>query len=421
MIRVSTSELYQSAVAGISSQQSQINKDYQELSTGKSIANPADAPVAASRIVGVDAAMSQISAWSNNSTTASQTLSYASAQVQSVTTLVSQVRTLALQMANSTMSPQDRLDGASTVASYLRQLVGYANAQGPNGQYLFSGTKVATEPFSSSGSQGSTVNYYGDSGQKSLPVSASESVPVTISGSHLFMDIPNGNGSFNVTPVSTNTGTATVSGSITNTSVASSYLQSQGDGYRLTFSRGSNGLNYTVTRGKGAVGSSTWTASATTVTSGSYSAGNSIQFDGISLSLSGTPAAGDAFNVSPSKNQSLFTTVQSLQKALSSASSSPGQRAQNLQSINNVLQSLDQAQTRLGAVQADIGARIQDSQTANQANQSVQTQLTQLKSNLSNANLPTVITHLDQATLALQASAKAFVTIQGLSLFNYIS
>ncbi len=419
MIRFSTSQIYQIAINGILEQQSRINSDYQQLSSGRKINRPSDAPAAAARVIGLNTALDRFSGWTQNANNAQQSLEYESTRLQSVTTLVNRVRTLALQMANGTLSIQDRRNGAAIVRSYLDQLIGYANAQGPGGQYVFAGSRTNAQPFALNNS-GTQVNYHGDGGQRSLPISSGESIPVTDPGSTLFMNIPDGNGTFRIQTGNANTGTATAAGNVTDPAQAATYLQANGDSYQIRFSSGSGGLTYTVMRGPGAVGSAGWNGGATQVAGGSFSAGATLNFDGLAIGFSGNPAAGDTFDVNPSRGQSLFKTLLNLHTALISAAASPAQNARNMQAINTVLESLDQSQTRFGSVQAAVGTRIQAARTAAQVNQSVQTQFKQIRSGLEDANLPQVITRLDQASLSLQAASKAFVQMQGLSLFKYL-
>lgn len=419
MIRVSTSQLYADSLSGIIEQQNRIAQYNREISTGTSITSPADAPVAAAKVVNIDAALGSFSAWSSNAQTVSNRLAYENTQLQGVQTLIGRVRTLALQMANATVSAQDRQNGAVAVNSYLSQLIGYANAQGPDGNYVFAGSRTSTQPFSMD-SSGTTVTYQGDNAQQYLAVSASNSVAVSDPGNQIFMDAKNGNGTFRIAANSSNMGTATAAGNVTDTATATGYLLGQGDSYRISFSAVSGGLGYKIERGQGTVGSTGWNASVTTVASGNYQNGSSLGFDGISLSFSGTPAAGDSFTVSPSSRQSLFETLQNLHQALNSPASTPAADAQMMQRIGGVLRSLDQAQTRIGSAQAEVGARMQDAQAAANATQNVQTLMQQTRSSLQNADLPSVITSLDQASLSLQAASKSFATLQGLSLFQYL-
>jgi len=420
MIRFSTSEIYASALDGIRQQQNRMQDYYRQLSTGEKITRPSDAPVAAARVVNVDSALGSLKGWAQNVKAAQHSLGQENTQLQSATTLIDRVRTLGLQMANGTTSAQDRRNGAATVTSYLHEMMGYANAQDPNGHYLFAGTRSATQPFAYN-SAGTKVQYHGDSGQRKLAVSRSQKVAVSDAGNTLFMDVRNGNGTFAVGAASSNTGTATAAGAVNDASQAKSHLQGQNQSYRIQFaSSGSNGLTYTIQRGQGTVGSSGWTSSETTIASGSYQAGAGLTFDGMSLHFSGKPAAGDTFTVSPSSRQSVFATLRNLHDALDQSGTSPAENAQTMQKINNVLQSLDQAQTRIGSAQAAVGARIQSTQSAGKAVQSVQTQLKKTRSGLADANMPSVITKLDQASLSLQAASKAFVQVQGLSLFKFL-
>lgn len=419
MIRVSTSQLYTNSLNGILEEQNKIAQYNREISTGTRITSPADAPVAAARVVNINAALGTIAAWTGSAQTAQDSLAYENTQLQGVQTLIGRVRTLALQMANATVSAQDRANGAATVKSYLSQLMGYANAQGPDGNYVFSGSRTATQPFTID-SSGTTVSYQGDGGQRYLPVSASDKVAVSDPGSVLFMDGKSGNGTFQIAAASSNTGTSTAAGSVTNATTAENYLSVQGDSYRISFSAGSSGLDYKVERGSGPVGSAGWNSSVSTVASGSYNAGSALNFDGMSLNFSGAPSAGDGFTVTASTRQSLFATVENLYHALQNPTNNPAENAQTMQRISGVLRTLDQAQTRFGSAQAVVGSRMQDAQAAENTSQSIQTQLQQARSTTQAVDLPSVITKLDQASLSLQAASKTFATLQGMSLFNYL-
>ncbi len=64
-------------------------------------------------------------------------------------------------------------------------------------------------------------------------------------------------------------------------------------------------------------------AASVVIGSGTYTPGQTITYGGAQVTLSGQPAVGDYFNVTPSGNQSLFTTVQNLVTALQAGASSP--------------------------------------------------------------------------------------------------
>jgi flagellar hook-associated protein 3 FlgL len=136
--------------------------------------------------------------------------------------------------------------------------------------------------------------------------------------------------------------------------------------------------------------------------------------------LSGQPAAGDSFNVAPSGNQSLFTTVQNLITALNNGTGTPGKQAQLGNSIAAALGNLDQAITQTSTVQAEVGGRLNSVTTALSLATAQQTQLQTSISSLQSLNYASAVTTLDSENTQLSAALEAYTQTQGLSLFKYI-
>ena len=187
-----------------------------------------------------------------------------------------------------------------------------------------------------------------------------------------------------------------------------------GTQFQIAFSAAAGGgLDYTVTSGVGSPGSASFAASSTTIATGSYAAGADLQFGGLDIAITGTPAAGDQFVVDPASTSSLFQTMQGLISALGSGSSDP-------QQIQNAIANIEDAQNSVQTAQATLGSSLAAIQGVQAADNSVstndQTQLTDLQS----ANLPQVLANYSEGVTALQATELAFAKIQNLSLFSVI-
>ena len=158
------------------------------------------------------------------------------------------------------------------------------------------------------------------------------------------------------------------------------------------------------------------------VATGTYSPGQSITYGGAQVTLSGQPAVGDYFNVTPSANQSLFTTVQNLVNTLQAGA---GGGASATTSLNNgvaaALNNIDQAISQTSTVQASVGGRLNTITTQQSVQTSQQTQLQQSISSLQSLNYASAITSLDSQNTTLSAAMQAYTLTQGLSLFKYIS
>ena len=138
------------------------------------------------------------------------------------------------------------------------------------------------------------------------------------------------------------------------------------------------------------------------------------------MTLSGTPVAGDNFQIGPSTHQSVFSTVQSIVKALSSSVVTGTQRAQFEQQINGQLNNLDQALNHLVNIRAAVGSRMQVMTQQKRVSANVSLQVKTALSGLTDLNYASAISKLNMQMMALQAAQQAYVKVQGLSLFNYV-
>ncbi len=226
-----------------------------------------------------------------------------------------------------------------------QQLQGIANRQDAQGEYLFAGYSTGTQPFVR-GSSGA-VSYVGDSGARSVPLDSGTSVQPGDAGSAIYMGVRTGNGTFTTAAASTNTGTGVIdAGSVTN---ASAWVAGQ---YTISFI---DATHWQVTDGAG----NPVTDSAGNPVTGTYNgSGGSVSFNGIQVGISGAPAAGDTFTVSPSGRESVFDTLDRLVSALNNAGSSSAARAQLSSALGGSLQQVDQALDQVSRVTSNVGARL---------------------------------------------------------------
>jgi flagellar hook-associated protein 3 FlgL len=178
--------------------------------------------------------------------------------------------------------------------------------------------------------------------------------------------------------------------------------------YTISFSDSPSGMQYTISQ------------SGNPVSTGAFTEGMSLTVGGVSLRVDGAPKAGDQFTVAPSRPQSMFSTLSQLADALRKPQSTAAQHAQNNQRINAVLSNLKQSQTRVESLQSTVGVAVRAIQTTNNANAIQQTNDDQAISQALDANLPKVLTALNEHKMALVDAMGAFGTLSKLSLFKYI-
>lgn len=193
-MRISTGMLYDSGVRSVQSQTSSLLHTQQQIATGRRMLSPSEDPVAAARALDVNQAKEINAQYAITQNNAKSTLGLVDSQLSSVADLLTRVRQLAVQAGDASLSSSDLRAVSSELRAHYDELIGLANATDGTGQYLFSGYQGSNKPFS--GSVESGVVYQGDDGQRALRLSSSRNIPISDSGSSLFMNVKNGNGIF---------------------------------------------------------------------------------------------------------------------------------------------------------------------------------------------------------------------------------
>jgi flagellar hook-associated protein 3 FlgL len=385
-------------LASINQLESSIATSQNDISSGLSFTTASENPVGAGLVSGYNQVLAQSQQYTTNGNGAQSSLNIEDNAISQLQNQLQSVRSLALEANNGTESQQDLSAIATQVSQIQQSLLSLANTQDGSGNYIFGGFSTATQPFSATAGGAA---YSGDQGQRQVQIGAAQTVVVGDNGDLVFNQIKNGNGTVNVIAASGNTGTGVLGA--TTVSDPTAYT---GGSYTIEFTAPST---YKVVSSTG-----------TTVTSGTYTSGQAIAFAGLDVTLSGQPAAGDNFDVAPSTNQSLFTTVQNLATALGQGNGTPVAQAQLNNSIASAVNGIDQALDHLQTVQASVGARLNTITAQQSVATEQQTQLQQSITSVQGLDYASAITTLDSQNTTLSAAMQAFTQTQGLSLFKYL-
>jgi flagellar hook-associated protein 3 FlgL len=387
-------------LSAIATLESNLSQTQNQISSNLSFTTASQNPTAAGAVNNYNQALAQSQQYDTNANSAQTRLSTEDSTLSQVQTQLQSLRDLALEANNSSLSAEDRTAIATQATQIQNSLLALANTQDGNGEYLFGGFSTQTQPFTLSAT-GATYN--GDQGQRQVQIAAGQTVADSDSGDAVFDQIKTGNGTFAATAASTNTG----SGVLGATTVSDAGTYAAGNGiYSIDFTAPGT---YEVRDSTNAV-----------VSTGSYTAGGTISFAGVQVTLTGQPAAGDSFAVAPSTNQSLFTTVQSLVTALQAGVGTSAQTAQLNNSIGGAIDNIDQALNQTSNVRASVGGRLNSITTQQSVAGSQQIQLQSNISTLQSLDYASAITTLDQQNTTLSAALQAFSLTQGLSLFKFI-
>ncbi len=397
---ISTLSFQMNAVDQMDALQQAMSRTQTQLSTGLKLQNAADNPVAMTQVDTLNSALSASGQYVTNGTLANTSLNLEAQALTDATNLLQSARDTAIQANNATLNASDRQNLATQLEQQLQQLVAIANRQDAQGNYLFSGYASGTQPFAQNGN---SVSYAGANQVSRVQLSAEQSISTGDTGSSVFMNIPAGNGTFTTAASAGNTGSASIGpGTVTNPSqwVADPYLISIGSAGQYTVTDQTTGAQVA----SGTLSSSSGTPST-------------LAFNGIQVTLNGTPNSGDSFTVAPAGTASVFSTLSGL---ISTLSSTTLNSAQITTQLNQGLEQIDAAVNQLDNVQASVGARINAVSAAQTSAQSQQTDYQTTVSQLSNVDYAQATTQLSTEELALQAAQSSYASMMSLTLFKYI-
>ncbi|WP_242604284.1 flagellar hook-associated protein FlgL [Legionella drozanskii] len=358
-MRISTTQIFLQGLNGVLNQQVETLKLQQQLSSQKKIQSPSDDPVSAAQIELMKQRIDSTENLQKNRESAVGALSFEESIMSNVINVLQRLRELQVQSGNTALSETDRNAMSEEAQNLLNQLLDLGNAQDSKGYYLFSGSKTSTQPFTLNAGQ---YLYNGDQTQRFQMISSGLEVPVNDNGSDIFMRIVNGNGTFTVNQTATpNTGTATATtGSVVN---PAAYVA---DNYTVNFVL--NSLNQMVVMVTGASTGPVIPPTGLPDDAPLYLEGGTINFNGIQVTFDGMPQAGDAFSIDPSKNESIFSTGARMVANFNKSFSTAADKAAVFTENNQLLDQLDSALNNILAFRAQVGARLNQLDVADQIN-----------------------------------------------------
>ena len=142
---------------------------------------------------------------------------------------------------------------------------------------------------------------------------------------------------------------------------------------------------------------------------------------GISVTIDGEPASGDAFKVEASQSQSIFTTLAKTIQTLEGGK--PVGTIGNVQLANElggVLTSLGRAEQSISSARAVFGSALSEVDNLDSVSESLGLQFEDTLARLQDLDYADAITKLTRQQMELQAAQQSFSKVSQLSLFDYI-
>jgi len=183
-MQVSTSLMFDRAIAQMGITQDRLSKTQTQLSTTKQINKPSDAPDQAATITRLKSAIDRQNSYVTTINSVKDKLSQQETAASNATDVLTRLKELTIQAANDTYSAVDRKSIDLEVKQLRDQLLSLANTQDVNGNFIFSGSRVGKQAFATD-NNGKLV-YQGDQTVSSTGVGDQSAVDMNRSGTNPF-------------------------------------------------------------------------------------------------------------------------------------------------------------------------------------------------------------------------------------------
>ncbi len=396
-LRTSTSAQYEAGITTLQVRQRELVQAQERLSSGKRIMQASDDPTGAARAERALAAEKRSEANQRAVDAARNAMTGAEAALGDAGELLQSAREVMVAAGNATLTDGARASLAQELRGLRQQLLGVANRSDGAGGYLFAGQGASAPPFVDAPGG---VRFNGVSGQ--TMVSSGEPLPITADGGATWLQAPTGNGVFETRAVQQNGNAWIDSGRVTDPSALTNST------WEVRFSAGASGPVYTVYQD----GNATAAAGVT------YQSGKAIEFGGMAVTLSGTPADGDRFEVLPSQpTLNVFTVLDSAISTLATPSQNSGALTQ---AVSQGLRDLDASAGRIQASRSGAGEALRRIDRVGDREDALKLAAQTDRSQAEDLDMVQALSEFQSKQSGYEAALKTYASVQRLSLFQYI-
>ncbi|MBX8534213.1 flagellar hook-associated protein FlgL [Pseudomonas cichorii] len=398
-MRLSSATIYNQSLSSMLAQESAYQDAAQEVSSGTKVVTPSDDSLAAAQAVNVRQAIAANEQYADSRSAITTSLSQEESTLDSINDAISSAMALVVQANNGTLSDADRESIATSLQGVYDTLVTLANSTDSNGNYLFSGYQSQSPAFAVDAD--GNMTYQGDDNVVTQQVSSTQTMASSDNGATIFLSVSSSAGY--IAEAGDNTGTVTFDGPDITDSTDANY----GTGFTLTFSTAEDGTAQYSIDGADPV---------------AYTDGETLEINGLSLTLEGTPADGDTITVraAADADPDLFATLKNLITALQTPVETEADQAALSNTLSTSSRQLSNAQDNVLTVQTSVGSRLNQIEVLDTIGDDLALSYAERLSGLVDADYTESVTEYTSLQVALQAAQQTFVSIQKMSLFEYI-
>ena len=183
-MRISTLGWNRSTLDAMLDQQARLSRAQADVATGLRVRTPADDPIAATRIAGLERALSASEQFARNANYVDSRLANAEQALADSGNVLQRVRELLVQAGNATVGPDERRMITAELRARIDELMAAGNRTDGSGEYLFAGSATQTRPLVR---DAAGVRYSGDSTVRQVQISDTQSLADSQTGLEVFM------------------------------------------------------------------------------------------------------------------------------------------------------------------------------------------------------------------------------------------
>jgi len=186
-MKISTPLYFDRSTQMLTDVQGKLAKTQEQLSTGKEIVKPSDAPDKAAVVTRLESQIARQEGYLATLKSVNIRLTAEETALKNTSDVLFRIKELTMQGANGTLSAQDRQSVALEMRTLREQILSLANSQDVNGNYLFSGSRASQPAFENDAS--GRITYLGDHARMKVDVGDNRRMNLNMPGSDTFVRV----------------------------------------------------------------------------------------------------------------------------------------------------------------------------------------------------------------------------------------
>ena len=183
-MKISNQLMFERGAQQMSNAQNKLAQLQAQLSLGKQVVNPSDAPDKAASILRLNSVLARQASYQASLNNVKTRLDAEETALTSATDLLIRLKEVTVQAANDTLGPDGRQALATEMQALREQLLSLANSQDSSGNYLFAGSRVREPAFARDAS--GYPAYQGDQTRMQVSIGDQRSLAINRTGTDAF-------------------------------------------------------------------------------------------------------------------------------------------------------------------------------------------------------------------------------------------